>query len=62
MSGKAVGDESKLSNIYCLVDKTMTMCENYTKYDLVLDTLNTNTTLNITNPMKVRNIKCKLKH
>ena len=29
---------------------------------LVLETLNTNTTLNITNSMKVSNTKCKLKH
>ena len=29
---------------------------------LVWDTLSTNTTLNFTNPMKVSNTKCKLKH
>ena len=29
---------------------------------LVFDTLNMNTTLNVNDLMKVRNIKCKLKH
>ena len=32
------------------------------KKKLVLDTLNTNTTLNIANPLEVSNSKCKPKH
>ena len=29
MSSKVFGDETKLPNIHCLVDKTMNMCESY---------------------------------